>query len=42
MASNDCMFSHLNNGIPRNEMCQCVNSVQTSEALLNLKVNNTM
>lgn len=42
MASNDRMFSHLNNGIPRNEMCHCVDSVQTSEALLNLKVNNTM
>ena len=42
MASNDHMFSHLNNGIPRNEMCQCVDFVQTSEALLNLKVNNML
>lgn len=36
------IFSHHSNGIPCSEMWHRVDSVQTSEALLNLKVNNMM
>lgn len=36
------ILSHRSDGIPWNEMWQRVDSVQTSEALLSLRVNNTM
>lgn len=35
-------FSHHSNGIPQDELWQCVDSSQTLETRLNLKVNKTV